>query len=95
MFQAYGNAQHYQQLQQDLSQLQQSLNPLGLVILNTEGQVQFVTPQAVVWLEAYFAKPTGTLQLPRPFVGVGQASSHDRSKPRLAKSMFAVTGRTG
>ena len=64
LFQAYGNAQHYQQLQQDLSQLQQSLNSLGLVILNTEGQVQFVTPQAVVWLEAYFAKPTGTLQLP-------------------------------
>ena len=64
LFQAYCNAQHCQQLQQDLSQLQQSLNPLGLVILDTEGQVQFVTPQAVVWLEAYFAKPTGTLQLP-------------------------------
>ena len=64
LFQAYCNAQHYQQLQQDLSQLQQSLNSLGLVILNTEGQVQFVTPQAVAWLEAYFAKPTGTFQLP-------------------------------
>ncbi|MGV0025407.1 response regulator transcription factor [Phormidesmis priestleyi] len=64
LFQAYGNAQRYQQLQQDLSQLQQSLNHLGLVILNTEGQVQFVTPQAVVWLEAYFAKPTSSLQLP-------------------------------
>ena len=64
LFQAYGNAQHYQQLQQDLSQLQQSLNHLGLVILNTEGQVQFITPQAVGWLETYFAKPTGSLQLP-------------------------------
>ena len=64
LFQAYCNAQHYQQLQQDLSQLQQSLNPLGLVILDTEGQIQFVTPQAVVWLEAHFAKPTGTFQLP-------------------------------
>ena len=47
LFQAYCNAQHYQQLQQDLSQLQQSLNHLGLVILTTEGQVQFVTPQAI------------------------------------------------
>ena len=64
LFQAYGNAQHYQHLQQDLGQLQQSLNPLGLVILNTEGQVQFITPQAVGWLEAYFSKPTGSLQIP-------------------------------
>ena len=64
LYQAYCNAQHYQQLQQNLSQLQQSLNHLGLVILNTEGQVQFVTPQAVVWLEIYFSKPTGSLQLP-------------------------------
>jgi len=64
LFQAYGNAQHYRQLQQDLSQLQQSLNHLGLVILNTEGQVQFVTPKAVVLLKNYFSKPTGSLQLP-------------------------------
>jgi DNA-binding CsgD family transcriptional regulator len=64
LFQAYCNAQHCQQLQQDLSQLQQSLNHLGLVILDTEGQVQFVTPQAVVWLKNYFSKPTGSLQLP-------------------------------
>ena len=64
LFQAYCNAQHCQQLQQDLSQLQQSLNHLGLVILDTEGQVQFVTPQAVVLLKNYFAKPSGSLQLP-------------------------------
>jgi DNA-binding CsgD family transcriptional regulator len=64
LFQAYCNAQHCQQLQQDLSQLQQSLNHLGLVILDTEGQVQFVTPQAVVLLKNYFSKPTGSLQLP-------------------------------
>jgi DNA-binding CsgD family transcriptional regulator len=64
LFQAYCNVQCYQQLQQDLNQLQRSLNPLGLMILDTEGQVQFVTSQAVVWLEAYFAKPTGILQLP-------------------------------
>jgi len=64
LFQAYCNAQHCQQLQQDLSQLQQSLNHLGLVILDTEGQVQFVTPQAVVLLKNYFSKSTGSLQLP-------------------------------
>lgn len=62
--QAYCNAQQYQHLQQDLSQLQQTLNHLGLVILSSEGQVQRVTPQAVAWLEAYFPKPTSTSQLP-------------------------------
>lgn len=62
--QAYGNVQHYQQLQQDFSQLQQSLNHLGLVILDPKGQVQLVTPQAVMWLQIYFAKPTCSLQLP-------------------------------
>ena len=64
LFQAYCNAQHYQQLQQDLSQLQQSLNHLGLVILTTEGQVQFVTPQAIAWLETYFSKPICSFNLP-------------------------------
>jgi len=64
LFQAYCNVQQYQQLQQDLSQFQQSLNHLGLVILDGEGQMQFVTPQAVVWLEIYFSKPTSSLQLP-------------------------------
>jgi DNA-binding NarL/FixJ family response regulator len=62
--QAYSNAQQYQQLQQDLSQLHQILNHLGLVVLNSEGQVQRVTAPAVAWLEAYFPKPTSTAQLP-------------------------------
>lgn len=64
LFQAYCNAQHSQQLQQDLNQLQQSLNCLGLVILNGGGQVQQVTPQALVWLADYFPKQPCSLQLP-------------------------------
>jgi DNA-binding CsgD family transcriptional regulator len=64
LYQAYCNAQHYQQLQQDLTQLQQSLNHLGLVILNAEGQVQSIAPQATTWLESYFAKPIYSHQLP-------------------------------
>jgi len=64
LFQGYCNVQHYQQLQQNLSHLQQSLKPLGLVALNTEGQVQWVTPQATAWLETYFSKPIASLQLP-------------------------------
>lgn len=64
LFQAYCNAQHYRQLQQKANQLQQSLNHLGLVILNVDGQVQQVTPQALVWLVDYFPKQPCPLQLP-------------------------------
>jgi len=64
LFQSYCNVQHCQQLQQNLSQLQQSLKSLGLVTLNTEGQVQWATPRATAWLEIYFPKPTAPLQLP-------------------------------
>jgi len=64
LFQAYCNAQHCQQLQQNLSQLQQSLKSIGLVTLNTKGQVQWITPQATAWLEIYFPKLTASLQLP-------------------------------
>jgi DNA-binding CsgD family transcriptional regulator len=64
LFQAYYNAQRYQQLQQELSQLQQSLNHLDLVILDDQGQVQLIAPQAIKWLETYFSTPACTLKLP-------------------------------
>ncbi len=64
LFQAYSNVQHYQQLQQELSQLQQSFNYLGLVIFDAKGRVQSIAPQAILWLENYFAKPTQFHQLP-------------------------------
>jgi DNA-binding CsgD family transcriptional regulator len=62
--QARHNAQQYYQLQQNLTQLHQAINHLGLVVLNSEGRVQEVTPQAVAWLETYFPKPTSIAQLP-------------------------------
>jgi DNA-binding CsgD family transcriptional regulator len=64
LFQAYANAQQHHQLQQDLSQLQQSLNHLGMVIVDGEQQIKSIAPQAIVWLETYFAKPTSICQLP-------------------------------
>ena len=62
--QAHTNAQRYQQLQQEVNQLHQTLNHLSLVVLGSEGQVQRIAPQAVAWLEAYFPKPTCSSQLP-------------------------------
>jgi DNA-binding CsgD family transcriptional regulator len=62
--QAYTNARQYQQLQQNVSQLQQSLDRLGVIILDSEGRIRSIAPQAIIWLETYFAKPTSSLQLP-------------------------------
>jgi DNA-binding CsgD family transcriptional regulator len=64
LFQAYANAQQHDRLQQDLSQLQQSLNHLGVVILDGERRIKSIAPQATIWLETYFAKLTSTFQLP-------------------------------
>ncbi len=64
LFQAYCNAQNYQQLQQELNQLEQSLNRLGLVILNGDGQVKQITPPAIVLLADYFPKQPCSPQLP-------------------------------
>ena len=64
LFQAHSNAQQYHRLQQKLSALQQSVDCLGLVILDTEGRIQSIAPQAVIWLETYFSKPKCSLQLP-------------------------------
>jgi DNA-binding CsgD family transcriptional regulator len=62
--QAYINAQKYQQLQQKLDRVQQSLNSLDVVMLNSEGRVQSIAPQAIIWLETYFSKATCLHQLP-------------------------------
>jgi DNA-binding CsgD family transcriptional regulator len=64
LFQAYTNAQQHDRLQQENRQLQRSLDCLGTIVLDGEGWVRSIAPQAIVWLENYFAKPTSTCQLP-------------------------------
>lgn len=64
IFQAHCNAQQHHQLQQELSQLQQSLNHLGVAIIDTQGRIQSIAPQAIIWLEIYFGKSTNSRQLP-------------------------------
>jgi DNA-binding CsgD family transcriptional regulator len=56
--QAYTNVQHYHQLQQENHQLQQSLNHLGTIVLDNQQQIISIAPQAIIWLETYFAKST-------------------------------------
>ncbi len=49
---------------QDLTQLQQTVQHLGLIILDTSDEIRWITAQAVIWLELYFAKPRSNLCLP-------------------------------
>jgi DNA-binding CsgD family transcriptional regulator len=62
--QACANAQLYQKITQDLHQLQQSLNCLGLVIVDSEFQVQSIAPQAITWLATYFVPSPSARGLP-------------------------------
>ena len=62
--QAYFNAQRFRQLHQNAYQLQQSLDCLGTIILNTEGRVISIAPQVIIWLETYFTKSSCCTQLP-------------------------------
>jgi DNA-binding CsgD family transcriptional regulator len=66
--QAYINAQKYQQLQQECSQLHQSLNHLCVIILDTQGRIKSLAEplasQAIILMETYFGKPTSHGQLP-------------------------------
>jgi DNA-binding CsgD family transcriptional regulator len=64
LFQAYCNVQKHHQLQQKLHYLQHSVKDLGMIILNTDGRVQLTTPQALIWIEAYFPNPSGAWIFP-------------------------------
>jgi DNA-binding CsgD family transcriptional regulator len=64
LYQAYTNTQYYHQLQQNLGQLQQSIDCLGVIILDRDGRIESIAPAATIWLETYFEKSTSSLKLP-------------------------------
>ncbi len=64
LFQAYNNAQKYNQLQQSSDKLQQSLDYLGVIVLDIEGRVLSIAPQAIIWIESYFSKSACLDRLP-------------------------------
>jgi DNA-binding CsgD family transcriptional regulator len=64
LFQAYSNAQKFRQLNQNVYQIQQSLDYLGTIVLNSEGRVISIAPQAIIWLENYFNKSSYFNQIP-------------------------------
>ncbi len=56
--QSYTNVQQYHQLQQENHQLQRSLNHFGTIVLDRQQRIVSIAPQAIIWLETYFAKST-------------------------------------
>jgi DNA-binding CsgD family transcriptional regulator len=61
---AYQNICQYQQLQQQLAQLQQSLDRSGVILVDNLGRVQLMTTQAATWLHFYFPDNRNLSQLP-------------------------------
>jgi DNA-binding CsgD family transcriptional regulator len=62
--QAYQNVCQYQQLQQQVEELQQSLDRCGVVVIDDLGRVQLMTDQAATWLQFYFPGNRNFSQLP-------------------------------
>lgn len=62
--QAYTNTQYYQQLQQKSDKLQRSIDCLGMIIIDRDGRIRSIAPEAKNWLETYFEKSTSFLKLP-------------------------------
>jgi DNA-binding CsgD family transcriptional regulator len=64
LLQAYNNARCYQQVQQNLDLIQQSFDRLAIAIVDLDGRIKSITPQAIAWLNDYFTKSTHSFQLP-------------------------------
>jgi DNA-binding NarL/FixJ family response regulator len=69
LLQAYNNTQHHPALPPDLNQLHRDLDNLGLIILNTFGQIQFIGTLAIDLLQAYFPGSITTTHLPDLLAG--------------------------
>jgi DNA-binding CsgD family transcriptional regulator len=64
LIQAYQNVCQYQQFQQRIEELQQSLDQCGVVVIDDLGGVQLMTAQAATWLQFYFPNNRNFYQLP-------------------------------
>jgi DNA-binding CsgD family transcriptional regulator len=64
LLQAYTNARCHHQVQQNLTQLRQSFDGLGIAIVDLNGKIQSIAPQAISWLDTYFPRLNHSFQLP-------------------------------
>jgi DNA-binding CsgD family transcriptional regulator len=64
LIQSYQNVCQYQQFQQKIEELQQSLDRCGVILIDDLGRVQLMTAQAATWLQFYFPDNRNFHQLP-------------------------------
>lgn len=64
LIQAHQTVRHFQQLQQEVTQLQECLDQTGVIFLDGLGLVRLMTSQAATWLQSYFPSNRGFRQLP-------------------------------
>ena len=59
LFQSHQNAQKYHRLQQNTIDVQQSIDGLRAIIIDSQGRIQSIASQAAIWLEIYFERRAG------------------------------------
>jgi DNA-binding CsgD family transcriptional regulator len=64
LIQAYQNACEHQQLHQQVTDLHQSLDRCGVILVDEIGRVQLMTDRAAAWLQFYFPGNRNSSQLP-------------------------------
>jgi DNA-binding CsgD family transcriptional regulator len=62
--QTYRNAKKNHQIKQELTTLQQSIDQIGMVIIDGGGFIKQITGKATSWLDHYFIKSTSLDRLP-------------------------------
>jgi DNA-binding CsgD family transcriptional regulator len=67
VFQAFQNAQRVMQLERDRTYLHGTLETLGIIVLNADRQIRFISSRSEQWLEKYFSPfKSSTEALPDP-----------------------------
>ena len=69
LIQAYQTVCRYQELEQKIEDLQQSLDHAGVIFVDNLGRVEFITPQATKCLKLYFPNYNNFQELPESLRG--------------------------
>jgi DNA-binding CsgD family transcriptional regulator len=85
LFQAHCNVQKYRQLEQQIHQVAQTFNAMGLITLTATGRVAVVTDRAAIRLDQYFTQATVPGSLPEALTAwtISQLSQIHQGDPAV------------
>ncbi|MBW4643231.1 MAG: hypothetical protein KME23_09585 [Goleter apudmare HA4340-LM2] len=86
LIQAYQTVLHFQQLQQEVTKLEQSLDQTGAIFLDGLGRLRLMTSHARMWLESYFPSYRGFNQLPEQ---LDSWVKHQLNRLKVAEDVYS------